>query len=370
MLPRFPRRLTDYDSQITTMTDTTQPVRIGLIGAGANTKQRHIPGFQAIDGIEITCVANRTKESAQVIADEYGIPQVHESWQDVIACPNCDAVMIGTWPNMHAEITVAALKAGKHVLCEARMARDLAEARTMMAAAKEHKKLVSMLVPSPFGLEVGPSIEQLVRDHYIGDLREVHVVGVESTFWDYTRPVHWRQNKEISGLNTLTLGILFETVARWTPDVERVFAQTQLFEPTRADLETGEYVEVDVPDSVQVLAELKGGVRATFNISGAVLFGPGKSITLYGSRGTIRIELEPEETVYAARMGDDKLVPVEIPDENRGGWNVEAEFVAAIRGEGKVEHTTFADGVRYMQFTEAVARSAEAGEPIDLPLER
>lgn len=248
------------------------------------------------------------------------------------------------------------------------MARDVAEARQMQAAAKENKKLVSMLVPSPFGLEIGPCVEQLVNDHYIGDLREVLVIGAEDTFWDYSKPMHWRQDKEISGLNTLTLGILHETVARWTPDVERVYAQSQLFEPSRPHLDKGDYVDVTVPDSVQVLAEMKGGVRATYHISGAVLFGPGKSITLFGSRGTVRVELEPEERVFAARMGEAELKAVEVPDDLQSGWNVEAEFIAAIRGEGKVQHTTFADGVSYMQFTEAVARSCESGEAVDLPV--
>ena len=350
------------------MSEAAQPVRIGVVGAGANTKLRHVPGFQAIDGVEVTCVSNRTRESAEAVAKEFNIPQVHDSWQDVVASPNCDAVMIGTWPNMHAEVTVAALEAGKHVLCEARMARNLTEAKAMLAAAKDHKNLVSMLVPSPFGLEVGPSLDQLIRDHFIGDLREVLVLGAEDTFWDYSRPIHWRQDRQLSGLNTLTLGILHETVARWVPEVERLYAQSQLFEPTRPNLESGEYVDVTVPDSVQVVAELKGGARASYIISGAVLFGTGKSITLFGSRGTIRIELEPEERIFGGRIGDSELKPIEIPDELDGGWNVEAEFIAAVRGLGKVQHTSFADGVKYMQFTEAVARSAEAGEAIDLPI--
>lgn len=350
------------------MTETVQPVRVGLIGAGANTKLRHIPGFQAIDGVDITCVANRTRESASAVAEKFDIPQVHDSWKDVISCPNCDAILIGTWPDMHREITVAALEAGKHVLCEARMARNLEEARAMRDAAHANKKLVSMLVPSPFGLDVGPSVAQLMRDHYIGDLREVLVLGAEDTFWDYTKPIHWRQDKNISGLNTLTLGILHETVARWTPKVERVYAQTQLFEPSRPDLDEGDYVDVTVPDSVQVVAELKGGARSTYVISGAVIFGTGKSITLFGSRGTLRIEFDPEERVFAGRRGDAEMKQLDIPADMTGGWNVEAEFIAAIRGESKVEHTTFSDGVAYMEFTEAVARSAESQESVELPL--
>jgi hypothetical protein len=57
-----------------------------------------------------------------------------------------------------------------------------------------------------------------------------------------------------------------------------------------------------------------------------------------------------------------------IPDSLRGGWQVEADFIAAIRGERAVTHTDFATGVRYMQFTEAVARSSRHQEPVELPL--
>ena len=60
--------------------------------------------------------------------------------------------------------------------------------------------------------------------------------------------------------------------------------------------------------------------------------------------------------------------PAPIPEEMRGGWNVEAEFVGAIRGENVVTHTDFLTGVRYMQFTEAVARSSRHQQPVELPL--
>ena len=63
-------------------------IRVGLIGAGANTKLQHIPGFQAIDGVEIVSVANRSRESGQRIADEYGIPTVYDSWTELIEAPD------------------------------------------------------------------------------------------------------------------------------------------------------------------------------------------------------------------------------------------------------------------------------------------
>ena len=88
-------------------------------------------------------VVNRTPESTALVAADFQIPRQFPNWQTLVADPAIDAVMIGTWPNLHAEVTCAALAAGKHVLCEARMARNLAEARLMQAAASANPDRVS-----------------------------------------------------------------------------------------------------------------------------------------------------------------------------------------------------------------------------------
>lgn len=348
-----------------------QKVRVGIVGAGKNTRERHLPGFQGIPGVEVVAVANRTEDSARQVASDFHIPKIHARWQDLVADPGIDAVQIGTWPNLHAEVTCAALAAGKHVLCEARMARNLTEARQMLEAAKAHPKLVAQLVPSPFGLECGPAVDQMVRGHFIGDLREVVVLGATSQFWDYSQPAHWRQDKEISGNNILSLGILQETVQRWTPEAVQIYAQTELFEPTRPVPEEFGFRDVTVPDSVQILAELRGGARAIYHFSGVLLFGPGLQIHLYGSRGTIKVHfVDGEERVWSGRADDKELTPLEIPSDERGCWQVEEDFIACIRGEKKkVELTDFPTGAKYMEFLEAVTQSAAQNQPVALPLE-
>ncbi len=192
----------------------SESIRIGLVGAGENTRVRHIPGLQAIDGIEIAAVVNSTAESSQRVADEFGIPKTFASWQELIESPEIDAVVIGTWPNLHCEVTCAALDAGKHVLTEARMARNLDEAKQMLEASKAHPDLVAQIVPSPFGLECGPAISNLLKTHFLGDLREVIVLGANDQFWDYSKTLHPRQDAELSGKNTLALGILHESLMR------------------------------------------------------------------------------------------------------------------------------------------------------------
>ena len=73
-------------------------------------------------------------------------------------------------------------------------------------------------------------------------------------------------------------------------------------------------------------------------------------------------------TLYGGRRGDTDLTEIPIPPENRAGWRVEEEFINAIRGNEKVTRTPFDAGVRYMEFTEAVARSSQTGQAISLPL--
>src|SRR5438445_10574265 len=97
----------------------SETLRMGLIGAGANTKRRHIPGLHALPGVEIVAVCNRRPESTDAVAREYGIPRTFERWEKLVADPDIDAVVIGTWPYLHCPITLAALESGKHALTEA-----------------------------------------------------------------------------------------------------------------------------------------------------------------------------------------------------------------------------------------------------------
>ena len=77
---------------------STNKIRMGLIGAGGNTRKLHIPGFKKQSGVEIVAVANRTRESGKKVADEFAIPTVHGDWQALLADASVDAVCIGTWP--------------------------------------------------------------------------------------------------------------------------------------------------------------------------------------------------------------------------------------------------------------------------------
>jgi predicted dehydrogenase len=352
--------------------ETMDHLRIGLIGAGGNTRLRHIPGLKAIPVVEIVAVCNRRPESTAAAAREFGIPRTFDQWQDLVADPNVDAIVIGTWPYLHCPITIAALTAGKHVLTEARMAMTADEAHQMLSVARRHPKLVTQIVPSPFGMTAGALVRDLLKNGYVGELREVEVIGRTGALADVNAPLSWRQDATLSGLNMLTLGILHESLMRWVPQPVRVLAQVHAFIPSRLDPEGGVRRMVGTPDSVHVLTVLANGVRVVYQFSGVTPFGGGVAIRLLGSDGVLHYDLEADTLYGLSRTERDRgqTVPREIavPPEQRGGWRVEADFVDSIRTGSPVRLTDFATGVRYMEFTEAVARSAESGEVVELPL--
>lgn len=350
-------------------------LRVGLVGAGANTRARHIPGLRAIPGVELVAVCNRRPESTAAAAREQQIPRTFETWQELVADPNIDAVVIGTWPYLHCPITLAALEAGKHVLTEARMSMNAAEAHRMLAASRRFPKLVTQVVPSPFGLKGHDVLRDLIETGFLGELREVHVFGLTAALADTAAPLSWRQDVNLSGFNMLTLGIVHETLLRWTPPPVRVLAQVHAFIPRRIDPTSGVLRPVGTPDSVQVLAVLENGARAAYHFSGVTLFGQHMAIWLHGSDGVLHYDLSTNRIRGASKRrgasagSADALPEIPIPPDRAGGWRVEADFVDAIREGKPITLTDFTTGVAYMEFTEAVARSARLGEPVELPLE-
>ncbi len=350
----------------------SQILRIGLIGAGANTRSRHIPGLKAIEDVEITAVCNRRPGSTAAVAREFGIRNTFDHWQDLVADPDLDAVVIGTWPYLHCPITLAALEAGKHVLTEARLCLNAAEAHQMLAASRKHSKLVTQVVPSPYGLKGHDVMAELLAGNYLGELREVDVYARSNALADPAAPLSWRQDVALSGFNMLTLGIVHETLLRWAPPPVRVLAQVHAFIPTRIDPESGVRRPVGTPDSVQILAILENGARAVYRLSGVTPFGQGMGIWLYGTHGVLHYDLihdRIEGTHQPGKPGlGQALEEIPIPLSKTRSWRVEADFVDAIRRQSPIQFTDFAMGVAYMEFTEAVARSAQRGQAVELPL--
>lgn len=336
-------------------------IRLGIVGAGTNMIDRHIPNFQTISGVEIRGVCNRSMESSKKVASRFGIANVYENWLDLVRDPQIDAVVIGTWPYMHGPVTIASIDAGKHVLCEARMAMNAKEACEMLVSSKQKPGLICQLVPSPITLRVDNHMKKRIREGFLGEILAIDIRDGGS-FIDKDAPMHWRQDINVSGVNVMSLGIWYEALMRWIGDAKRVVAMGKTFVRMRKETGSGEYRKIQIPEHIDVIADMTCGAQAHFQISGVTGLSGKSGIMLYGSEGTLCFS---SDKLYGGKKGDRELTELFIPPEEEGRWRVEEEFINAIRGKEQITCTTFEDGWRYMIFTEAVFRSIETGQPMD-----
>lgn len=337
-----------------------ETVRVGIVGAGKIAQARHIPLLQEVEDIQVTHAWSRTPETARKAAEKFGIPTVVERWQDIVESPDIDAIVIGTPPNMHLPMTLAAIDAGKHVLCQARMARNLSEALKMLDASKA-TDLVTGLYAAGFGLKGDRVMRRLLNDErYVGDILDVRVTSLVPSIPEFGA---WLVDPEVVGVNTMMLGILAEVYNRWLEPPISVTATTA------ADM-------LAVPQSLSITAELPNGGTGSFHLSFRVTRGPGSSVEVYGTRGMLdyRLLIEKpgglveDEELFGMTEGDDAMHAIEMPQHEQRDRTMDADFIRAIR-EGTPMSPDFAEGVRYMEFCEAVAQSIYEGRTITMPPE-
>jgi predicted dehydrogenase len=338
-------------------------IRVGFVGLGGICRQRHVPGLRRIEGVEIVAVANRSRASSEAAARELGIPEVCDSWRELVARDDLDAVFIGTWPYMHREVTLAALDAGKSVFCQARMALDFQEAREMYNRARGSGR-VAMLCPVPFGLSVDATIARFIREGRLGEVRLVRAQSLSDAYLRANVPLNWRKDRRLSGLNTLTLGMYIEVMHRWFGWTRSVSALTQIYIPERTGAH-GNRVKVEVPDQIVFNTEMAGGFPVQYVISGCVPFGT-DAIDIYGTQAMLHYDVDADRLQIATGKGNSQpvaILPEDAYDVNT--WRVERDFIDAIR-EGKDYHPNFEDGMRYMQVIQGVFDSAANRRTIDL----
>lgn len=343
-------------------------IRLGLIGAGGFTKGRLLPNFKKLDDFELKVICNRHKESAQKVADEFGIPEATTDYQSVLERSDVDAVFIGTPPYLHKEAVLGALNTGKHVLCQTRIALTPDEAREMHEAAQEaaNRGVKAMLVrPAPYS-RYQKFVTHLIDTGYLGELRQVMAYCIWPNYADRHAPRDYRQVDGVFGpYNVMQLGLYWDVMAPWVGAAQRILAHGHTFVTERPDPPGGPLMPVEKPDSITAIAETDRGVVASNVQWWAGLFGTSR-VELYGEEGTL-VYLNQGDVIMGARTGDEQLKPIEVPAELDDPWHVESDFLKLIRGEIAEPTFSFADGIRNMEYLKAVNESIASGSWVVVP---
>lgn len=304
----------------------------------------------------MVAVANRTRESAARVAAEWGVARVETDWRAVVEAPDIDALCIGTWPDLHAPVACAALAAGKHVLCEARMAATLMDARVMLAASLARPDLIAQLVPAPHTLALDDVVAAWVSSGEAGAWREIRVTHRHGDYLDAAAPISWRLQSRHSGVNMLTLGIFYEVLLRWfDADATVAVARGKIVTPRRRDA-SGAWQAVDLPEALEVegVFDALDGAALRMELNGLWSGEPEMTILLRGERAELRWDGRSGLVETRARGETEWRTLAQAKGD---AWAVEKEFVACIRGGTTVRRTDFATGERYMRFTDAVWRA-------------
>ena len=198
-------------------------VRIGVMGAGWVTQERHLPRLQKVEEADVRLIWSRQRPNAERVAGVFGIPEVVDSWEEIVDSPEVDAVIVSTPPVLHCDQTLAALEAGKHVLCQGRMARNLGEALEMWAAAQSSSRVAGLYPPLP-GLKGDRVVRRLLHEeNFVGDVREVRVSGLALA--EPPDAYAWQADPEVVGVNSMTLGLWVEVLNRWVGPASVVTAR-------------------------------------------------------------------------------------------------------------------------------------------------
>ena len=147
-------------------------MRIGVLGAARIAPAALIKPARAVKDVEVSAVAARARSRAETFATKHGVPRVHDSYADLIADPELDAVYIPLPNGRHAEWTLAAIKAGKHVLCEKPFTANAEQAKQVAAAAEN----TGLVVMEAFHYRYHPLAQRMADIVHSGELGKIRRV--------------------------------------------------------------------------------------------------------------------------------------------------------------------------------------------------
>ncbi len=263
--------------------------RLGIIGVGWGARVQ-IPAFRAT-GWDIVAICGRTEEKVQRIAAQHNIPHVFTDYHLLVNLPQVDLVSIVTPPAWHKEMTLAALRAGKHVLCEKPTALNAEEARAMWQAAAATDRIAIIDHELRF-LPTRQRMHRLIREGYIGDLYHVTYTYRSGFRRDPARPWNWWSDAAQGGGILGALGShMVDALRWWFGEITEVTGTLATFVRERLDPETGQMRPVTADDYAAFVARFGHDGYAEVSIS-AVAAGSAQRVVAHGSEGMLLLDEE------------------------------------------------------------------------------
>ncbi|MCE3204023.1 Gfo/Idh/MocA family protein [Paenibacillus sonchi] len=349
-------------------------IRIGVIGTGSISGM-HLNAYRNNPQTVVYAVCDLNEERARAAAAEYGAGKVYTDYRALLADSGVDAVSICTWNNSHAEISIAALKAGKHVLVEKPLCRTLEEAVQVQQAVEESGKILQV----GFVRRYDANVQLLQKLAGAGEFGEIYYAKA-TTLRRLGNPGGWFSDIERSGGGPLidigvhVIDLCWYLMGR--PKPVSVSANTYRKLGNRANVENLSFYKAadydaannTVEDLANALIRFENGASLLVDVSFTLhAKEDGRSVSLYGEKGGF--EIDPETVIVSERANT--IVNI-YPQTDHKGFDFNSAF------QNEIDHFTLCvqngsqplspvqDGVAIMRILSGIYDSAAKGEEVKL----
>jgi predicted dehydrogenase len=348
--------------------------KIGLIGAGS-ISDLHLQAYQGNEHAELYAICDLNQQRAEDKAKQYNIPNVYTDYHDLLANPEVEAVSICTWNNSHAEISIAALRAGKHVLVEKPLCRSVEEANAIQDAVRETGKLLQVGFVRRYDANA-QLVKNFIEKDELGEIYYAKATCIRRL----GNPGGWFADVERSGggplidLGVHVIDLCWYMMGR--PKPVSVSGNTYHKLGNRANVKNLSFYQAadydpstnGVEDMANALIRFENGASLMVDVSFTLHAKSDElAIRLYGDKGGV--EIEPELTMITEKY--DTILNV-APQTDSKSINVpeafcnEVNHFLACLQSGETPISPVEDGLQIMKILCGIYESANKGQEVQL----
>ncbi|SHO43059.1 Gfo/Idh/MocA family protein [Anaerocolumna xylanovorans] len=346
-------------------------VKIGVIGTGS-ISNLHMAGYNRLENVEVIAACDINEERVRKFAETYHIANTFTDYNEMLKMEELDAVSVTAWNNVHAPASIAALNAGKHVLCEKPLALNADEALGMVETSKKNGKILMVGFCRRFG-ENAVSLKEMIAK---GDLGQIYYAKT-GCLRRCGNPGGWFSDRSKSGGGpVIDLGVHMIDLVRYLsgkPRAVSVMASTFDHMGMRTEVKgitkynSADYSEYnDVEDCATALIRFENGMTLFFetswvqNIKEDSLY-----LELFGDKAGVT--MEPEFEIYESKYN---YLRNTKPVLNAEGSGFEHNFIEEIKhfinciADGAICLNPAEDGLELMRIIDAIYQSAKTGHEV------
>ena len=342
-------------------------INIGILGCGKIAQVRHIPEYAENPDVKLVGFYNPTKSRAEDMAAKYG-GRAYDTAEELLANPEIDAVSVCAANYAHAALSIQALNAGKHVLCEKPMATTLADCEAMVDCAKKNGKFL-MIGHNQRLAKAHMEAKRLIDEGLIGDIitfRTSFGHGGPETWAIKPGKDTWFFDKSKAAMGVMAdLGIHKTDLIQFLLGQKVVRSTARLVTLDKRG-EDGELIGVD--DNAVCIYEMADGTLGTMTASWTYYGAEDNSTVLYGTRGEMRIYDDPAHSIVV-KLADGTVQTYDVEqiqtNDNQTKSGVIDLWVDCLK-EGRQPEISGASVLSAMRAVFASIQSAETGSTVEI----